>query len=143
MVRKLPTIGVGTVVVRSGPEGRSVLLVKRGKPPRKGQWSIPGGRQEWGETVRQAAAREVREETGIDVEVVALIDVIDGLSRDADGVLDHHYTLIDFVARAVGGRLAPGDDAAEARWVPVEEVDVLLEWYETRRVVRKALNLVA
>ncbi|MDW3205291.1 MAG: NUDIX hydrolase [Alphaproteobacteria bacterium] len=142
MPEKLPTLGVGTVVIRNAADGPEILLVRRGKAPRKGQWSIPGGRQEWGETARQAAAREVREETGIEVEIVALIDVIDALNALPDGTLSHHYTLIDFVARPIGGYLQAGDDADEARWVAAEEVDGMLEWDETRRIVRRALEMV-
>lgn len=141
MAEKLPISGVGTVVIRSGEAGDDVLLVRRGKEPRKGQWSIPGGRQEWGETVRQAAIREVWEETGIEVEIAGLIDVIDAISPGPDGEPVHHYTLIDFAARAVGGDLQAGDDAAEARWVPAADVDALLEWDETRRIVRSALDM--
>ncbi len=141
MAEKLPISGVGTVVLRSGEAGEEVLLVRRGKEPRKGQWSIPGGRQEWGETVRQAAIREVREETGIEVEIAGLIDVIDAISPGPNGEPVHHYTLTDFAARAVGGDLRAGDDAAEARWVPAADVEAMLEWDETRRIVRAALDM--
>lgn len=138
MTRLKPTIGVGVVVFDAG----RVLLIRRGKPPRQGQWSIPGGKQEWGETVRETAVREVLEETGLAISVGALIDVID-LRVPGDGPvaqvgLSHHYTLVDFVAVPTGGELRAGSDAAEARWVEVDELDAYELWDETVRVIRRA-----
>jgi ADP-ribose pyrophosphatase YjhB (NUDIX family) len=89
-----PIVGVGVVVWR----GDSFLLVRRGKEPNKGQWSIPGGAQHLGETVYAAAEREVLEETGLQVTVHGLVDVVDGIRRDSEGRVNYHYTLVDVVA---------------------------------------------
>ena len=108
-----PAPAVAAVVVH---EAR-ILLVRRGMEPSKGLWSIPGGRVEWGETLTEAVAREVREETGLEVEVgevAGVFDLIDSL---------YHYVIVDLFARPVGGELRSGDDADEARWVPLELLD--------------------
>ena len=89
-----PFVGVGVVVWR----GDNVLLIQRGKPPRIGAWSLPGGAQELGETVRETAVREVREETGVEIDVTHLIDVVDTITRDKDGRVRLQYTLVDFAA---------------------------------------------
>gem|GEM_PF-1942042 len=88
---KKPEIGIGAVIFR----GNEVLMIRRGKAPRKGEWAIPGGRQELGETVAEGARREVLEETGVTCRIAGLIDVVDGISRHEDGSLIYHYTLID------------------------------------------------
>lgn len=129
-----PLIGVGVIVWR----GNKVLLIKRGKEPKKGQWSIPGGAQERGETLHEAARREVREETGLDVEIAGLVDVVDGLMRDAGGTLTHHYTLIDFVARSSTGDPVAGDDALEAAWFGIDELSGLQLAQDTLRVIDKS-----
>jgi 8-oxo-dGTP diphosphatase len=137
MSQARPTIGVGVIVL----DGDRVLLVKRGKPPREGQWSIPGGKQEWGETVREAARREVLEETGLEVSVGALVDVIDLRAPDGVGGLTHHYTLIDFVAAPIGGALRAGSDAADARWVALDDLDAHGLWDETVRVIGQSVDI--
>ena len=87
-----PLIGVGAIIVGD----RGVVLIKRGKPPRLGSWSLPGGAQKVGETVNEAARREIREETGLDAEVKGLVDVVDSISAaEDDGRIRYHYTLID------------------------------------------------
>ena len=124
--RPVPTVGV--VCLR----GAEVLLIKRGNPPRKGQWSLPGGRLEWGETLKAGALRELREETGVDAEILGLIDVVDGV------MTTRHYIMIDYAARWIAGEPTAGDDAADARFFPLEEALVAVEWEETRRVIREA-----
>lgn len=109
--------------------GDEVLLVRRAKPPRTGEWSIPGGRIEFGEMMRYAAAREVREETGCEVEILTLCDVVDAV---VEGV---HAVLIDFNARWVSGEPVAGDDAAEACFVKLDEVKSYVRWSETLRVI--------
>jgi 8-oxo-dGTP diphosphatase len=126
-----PVIGVGTVVWH----GARVLLVRRAKPPREGQWSLPGGAQQLGETVAEAASREVREEAGIDVQPGETIATIDLIERDEDGRVRYHYTLIDFTAEAESADLTPGDDAADARWFELEELEALGLWSETLRII--------
>ncbi len=134
-----PIVGVGAVVFRGG----DVLLVSRAKPPVSDRWSIPGGAQEVGETVREAAHREVREETGVEIRIVGLIDVVDGISRDADGRARYHYTLIDFAAEWLSGEVRAGSDAGAARWVRREELAGLPLWDETRRIIDRAAEMVA
>ena len=114
-----PYVGVGVVVFR----GEEVLLAQRGKPPRLHSWSIPGGAQELGETVEDAAHREILEETGIEIEILGLVEVVNSINRDDEERVQFHYTLIDFVAEWKGGDLVAGDDAADARWVPIKEID--------------------
>jgi len=114
------------VVCRRGGE---VLLVRRGREPLKGRWSIPGGRIEPGETARAAALRELAEETGVRAEITGLIDVVDSISPHA------HYVLIDFEARWLAGEPVAGDDADEARFFPLEDALKLVDWDETRRVI--------
>lgn len=126
-----PVVGVGVVVLRAD----QVLLIKRGKPPRAGQWSLPGGAQKLGETLAEAARREVREETGIDVALGDIIATLDMIDRDEAGRVRHHYTLVDFVAEGLEAALQAGDDAADAHWFSREEVDRLGLWSETLRVI--------
>ena len=113
-----PIVGIGIVVFK-GPE---VLLIQRGKPPRLGQWSLPGGVQELVETVHEAARREVAEETGVDIDIVGLIDTVDSIQRDESGRVRYHYTLIDVAAVWRDGEPRAGSDAGgqieptAARW---------------------------
>lgn len=125
-----PVPAVGVVCLR----GDCVLLIRRGTPPRAGEWSLPGGRIEPGERAMDAALRELREETGVEAEITGLIDVVDGLFPEAG----RHYLLIDYAARWVSGEPVAGDDALEARFVALDEVDGLIDWSETRRVIRMA-----
>lgn len=116
-------------------EAGEVVLIRRGEPPRQGQWSIPGGKIEWGESVKHALTREVREETGLEIEILGLVDVVDSLTRDEAGAVVRHYVLIDFAARAVGGTLAAASDAMDARWVPYAALADYGLWEETRRII--------
>ena len=126
-----PITGVGVVVWH----GDRVLLVQRARPPRQGQWSLPGGGQQLGETLTDAARREVREEAGLEVELGEVIATLDLIERDAGGRVRYHYVLIDFVAEAASAELRPGDDAAAARWFTLEEAERLGLWSETLRVI--------
>ncbi|MGE4063645.1 MAG: NUDIX hydrolase [Rhodospirillaceae bacterium] len=135
-----PSIGVGVVVVRRAAGRVEVLLIRRGRPPRVGEWSIPGGRQEWGETVRETAEREILEETGVRVRGLRLIDVVDGISKK-DGNVTGHWTLVDFRADWAEGEPRPGDDADDARWVAVGELDSYGLWTETQRIIAAAVAL--
>jgi 8-oxo-dGTP diphosphatase len=130
-----PIPAVGIVCFR----GDEVLLIRRGKAPRAGEWSLPGGRIEWGESAKDAALRELREETGVSAELIGLVDVVDGVFRSREsGEIWGHYVLIDFAARWREGAPEAGDDAAEARFVPISDVDQLTLWTETTRVIHAA-----
>ena len=127
-----PVPCVGVVCLR----GDEVLLIRRGRPPKAGEWSLPGGRIEPGERAVDAALRELREETGVEAEITGLVDVVDGLFPEAG----RHYVLIDYAARWLSGEPAAGDDALEARFVALEAVEVMVDWPETRRVIRIAVE---
>lgn len=127
-----PFVGVGVVVWR----GDEVLLIERGKGPVSGNWSLPGGKQELGETVRETAHREIREETGIDIDIVGLLDVVDLVRHDKEGRVRFHYTLVDFTATWRAGEAVAGDDAAAVAWVPFDDLDRFNLWDETVRVIR-------
>ena len=130
MNHPVPTVGV--VCLR----GDEVLLIRRGTPPRLNQWSLPGGRLEWGETLEVAALRELKEETAVDAELLGLLDVVDGVfPARPGGEITRHYVMIDYAARWTGGEPVAGDDAAEARFVTLDEAMALVEWEETRRVI--------
>lgn len=126
-----PLIGVGVIVLKD----ESVLLVRRGKPPEEGRWSLPGGRQRLGEPVRETARREVREEAGVEVDALALLDVVDSLHRDDAGGVEYHYTLIDFVAAWRSGDAAAGGDAADVTWAALDDLARYDLWSETLRVI--------
>jgi ADP-ribose pyrophosphatase YjhB (NUDIX family) len=126
-----PVVGVGAVVWR----GERVLLIRRGRPPRLGQWSLPGGGQQLGETLLEAVAREIREETGLIVDEIRFLTTVDLIEREADGRIRYHYTLVDFTAEAPHGEAAAGDDAADVAWFAVDELDELGLWSETLRII--------
>jgi ADP-ribose pyrophosphatase YjhB (NUDIX family) len=135
-----PIAGVGAVIVREGPEGKKqVLLIRRGQEPLKGEWSLPGGAVELGETLEGAVCREVLEETGLIVEAVEMVHALDRISRDAQGQVRYHYVLIDFLCRVVGGSLACASDALEGRWATGDDLDGLTPL--TVEVIRKALGM--
>lgn len=129
-----PIVGIGVVVWH----GDRVLLVQRGRPPRRGQWSLPGGAQRLGETLAEGARREVKEEAGLEVALGDIVATVDLIERDQEGRIRYHYTLVDFVAEAAGLELRPGSDAADARWFTLAEIDALGLWSETVRVIRLA-----
>jgi 8-oxo-dGTP diphosphatase len=109
-----PIVGVGAVVI----DGTKVLLVRRGQEPLKGEWSLPGGALELGETLQQGVVREVLEETGLIVVPGGIIEILDRITQDeASGRVRYHYVLIDFVCHVTGGALCSASDAEEVRWV--------------------------
>jgi 8-oxo-dGTP diphosphatase len=134
-----PLIGVGAVIVE---DGRAVI-VRRAHEPLKGEWSIPGGVLEIGETLRGGAAREALEETGLVVEAGQVIEVLDRIVRDSQGRIQFHYVLIDFLCRRISGELRPGGDASEARWISRDELDSFPIADSAAVVIRKALDAVA
>lgn len=129
-----PLIGVGVVVFKDD----RVLLVRRGKPPREGQWSLPGGRQRLGERIAETARREVAEEAGVEVAVGALVDVVDSITRDDRGAVQYHYTLIDLLAEWRAGEAVAGHDAAEVAWADPAALTSYDLWDETERVIALA-----
>lgn len=127
----IPVPAVGIVCLR----GDEVLLIRRGTPPRQGEWSLPGGRIEAGERAVDAALRELREETGVEARILGLIDVVDGIFPEAG----RHYVLIDYAAEWTGGEPVAGDDAAEAVFLSIEAALAAVDWGETRRVIARAV----
>jgi len=127
-----PLVGVGAIII----EGDRVVLVKRGHPPLAGEWSIPGGVLEVGETLREAAVREALEETGLTVEPGDLLGVYDRVLRDADERTIYHYVLIDFLCRRTAGEPRAAGDADEARWFAKAEVEALSLAEDTAEVIR-------
>ena len=116
-----PVVGVGAVIV----EGRNVLLIRRGSEPLKGQWSLPGGGLETGEKLEDGLRREVREETGLEVNILGLAGVYDRIMPDAAGKAQFHYVLIDYLCSVAAGVVRPGGDAAEVRWFHESELGAL------------------
>jgi ADP-ribose pyrophosphatase YjhB (NUDIX family) len=125
---------VGIVVWK----GDEVLLVRRGRNPRKGEWSIPGGGQALGETVFEAAIREVAEETGLTIRATGIVTVVDSILRDAQGRAQFHYTLVEVNAEWVAGTARAADDVDDVRWVLPAEAGDLVKWDETLRVIALA-----
>jgi 8-oxo-dGTP diphosphatase len=127
-----PLVGVGAIIIDDG----RVVLVKRGHPPLLGEWSIPGGVMEVGETVREAAVREASEETGLKIETLELLGVYDRLLRDEQGRVRYHYLLVDFLCRRVSGDLCASGDADETRWFTAGEIGQLPLPEDTAEVIR-------
>jgi ADP-ribose pyrophosphatase YjhB (NUDIX family) len=133
-----PIPGVGAVV--TDDRGR-VLLVRRGAEPLVGEWNIPGGCVEAGETLETAVRREVREETGLDVEVGPVVGVIDRILLDDAGRVQYHYVLVDYRCRIRGGALRAGSDASGVRWAEPAALTELGVHPETRAIVERALGV--
>ena len=130
-----PVPAVGIVCFR----GDEVLLIRRGTPPKQGEWSLPGGRVEPGEPVRKTALRELLEETGVQAKLIDLIDVVDAIFNNRAGdLITRHYVLIDFVAEWVSGDPVAGDDAADAQFFHLSDLASLDMWDETLRVIHAA-----
>jgi len=135
-----PLVGVGAVIVDHHGEDHRVLLIRRGQPPLLGEWSLPGGVLECGETLREAVVREAREETGFVVETGEMLGVYERVIRDDERRVRYHYVLIDFLCRPVGGDLKAGSDAAAVRWFTRDELPALNLAYDANDVVRKGLD---
>lgn len=131
-----PLVGVGAVIV----DAARVVVVRRAGEPLKGHWSIPGGLIEAGETLQAAVVRETREETGLTVQVGELLEVFDRITLDAEGKVQYHFVLLDFLCRAVSGELKAGGDAAEARWLTAQELAGFPIALDAAEVLRKGLK---
>ncbi len=132
-------LGVGALIFENG----RILLVERGHEPLKGYWSLPGGVVETGEWLQDAARREVREETGLEVEIVHLLEVFERIMRDDAGDPEYHYVLMDYVCRPVGGVLGAADDAAVVRWFGPDEIEALKITEGTPGVIAKGFEWLA
>jgi 8-oxo-dGTP diphosphatase len=132
-----PIVGVGAVIMQNG----RAVLVKRTGEPLAGEWSVPGGVLEIGESLRQGTEREALEETGLMVVAGRVLDVFDSISADPDGRIRHHYCLVDFLCRLVSGELRAGSDAAAVRWISRNELDTFPMPEPVRGVIRKAFEL--
>ncbi|PSH05712.1 MAG: NUDIX hydrolase [Acidobacteria bacterium] len=132
-----PIVGVGAVIVCNG----EVLIARRANPPLQGHWSIPGGAVELGEKLRDGVAREVLEETGLEVEVGPVLDVFDSIFPDDEGRTKYHYVLIDFLCHPRSGTLIAASDASEVRWARADELPALGMKQVTIDLIRKALEL--
>jgi 8-oxo-dGTP diphosphatase len=129
-----PQVGIGIIVLR----GAEVLLVRRGKPPAKGAWSLPGGRQELGETAEACARRELLEETGVTIGPLTLIAHVDSIHRDTTGRIEFHYTILDFGGHYESGEAIAGDDVTELAWVREQDFDAYKLWPVAREVIAQA-----
>jgi len=133
-----PIVGIGIVVIKDD----TVLLVRRGKPPNVGTWTMPGGAQELGETAEEAGRRELLEETGLEVGPMHFAATVDNIRRDADGRIRFHYTIIDFAARFVSGEPVAATDVSEVTWARLDALDEYNLWSEAHRVIAIARRLV-
>jgi len=134
-----PLVGVGAVIIDHHNDEEHVLLIRRGTPPLLGEWSLPGGVLECGETLREAAVREAREETGLAIEPGEMLGVYERVIRSDEGRVRYHFVLIDFLCRPVGGDLKAGSDAADVRWFTRDELPALNLAYDANDVVLKGL----
>ena len=140
-----PLVGIGVVLLKlpDASTPGAVLLVRRSKPPAPGQWSLPGGAQELGETAEQAARRELAEETGLASGPLWLAANVDSIHRDADGRVQYHYTILDFAGLWQGGEPVAGTDAAEAVFAPLDGLERYALWSEVHRVIGIARRLLS
>lgn len=142
----MPVVGVGAVIVRrvgslaAAPE---VLLVRRAHPPLEGEWSLPGGALEVGEKLRDAVMREVAEETGLEVEVGPVLEVIDSIFPDAEGRTEYHFVIIDYLCRPQPGEAVASSDASELRWARADQLCAFQLRPITLEVIGKGLELEA
>jgi ADP-ribose pyrophosphatase len=128
-----PLIGVGAVAIRNG----KILVVKRAFEPGAGKWSIPGGLVELGETLSEACAREMKEETGVEIDVLELINVFDMIDRDESGRIKWHYVLVDFLVKPVGGSERANPEVTDMRWVTHEEAKTMDLTMTARRAIEE------
>lgn len=131
-----PLVGVGAVIIHDG----RALIVQRGAEPRRGEWTVPGGLLELGETLRAGVEREVLEETGLTVKAAEVLDVFDSIYPDAEGRTEYHYVLVDFLCELIAGDLKPGSDISAARWITAEDLENTELIGFTAQVIRKGFD---
>jgi 8-oxo-dGTP diphosphatase len=132
-----PIVGVGAVILDAG----RVLLVRRGHEPLKGEWSLPGGAVELGETLAEALVREVSEETGLEILIGPVVEVIDRVHRAQDGRIEYHFVVVDYLCAPCGGRLSAASDAADACWAPVDDLPPYRLTDQAAAVIVKAVAM--
>ncbi len=130
-------VGVGGIVF----SGRKVLLVKRGRPPSKGFWSIPGGKLRLGEGLKEAVKREIKEETGLDVECKRLVDVVERIIRDDKGRIEYHYVIVDFLCNIIAGNLKPGSDVMDAKFFDITSLPTDKLTKGAYDIIQKAITI--
>jgi ADP-ribose pyrophosphatase YjhB (NUDIX family) len=133
-----PLIGVGAIVF----DGPRILMAQRGKQPSLGWWSLPGGALETGELLADAIRREVLEETGLEVEPLAVFEIFERIMRDSAGAAEYHYVLIDYICRVTGGALRAGDDVSRVEWMRRRDLATLQITEGTLGVIEKAFRMV-
>jgi 8-oxo-dGTP diphosphatase len=131
-----PVVGVGAVVVRDG----RALIIKRAHEPRKGEWSLPGGHLDLGESLIDAVRREIKEETGLEIHPGPILETFDRVHRDPDGRIRFHFVIVDFVCQAPAGEAVAGDDAEAVAWVTAAELDGYGVNAHAAAVIRKGLE---
>ena len=132
-----PYVGVGAVIVQDG----KVLIVKRKYDPLAGQWSLPGGGVELGETLEDSIVREMLEETGLEIEVGPVIEVFDRITRDSSGQVRYHFVLVDYLCWPVGGELQASSDVEDARFVEPADLSNYNLTLKANQVIERALEL--
>lgn len=132
-----PIVGIGAAIYRED----SVLMAQRGKEPLKGWWSLPGGALELGESLEEGVRREVREETGLDIRPVCVLEIFERIIRDAGGATEYHYVLIDYICEIAGGELCAGDDACAVQWVKRADLPQLPITEGTLEVIEKGFRV--
>ncbi len=133
---KRPMVGVGAIMLRRD----RILMAQRGKEPLKGWWSLPGGALEIGESLRDGVCREVREETGLEIVPLGVLEIFERIIRDDAGAPEYHYVLIDYMCRITGGKLFPGDDVCAVDWVRQRDLPGLQITEGTLAVIEKAFR---
>lgn len=131
-----PLLGVGAIIIQDD----RLLLVRRANPPLQGEWSLPGGLVEIGETTREAVRREIFEETGLEIEPLQLVEVFERILRDEEGRIEYHFVLVDYLCRLISGEVHAGSDVSDVRWSKLDELESLAVASETCEVIRKAAS---
>jgi ADP-ribose pyrophosphatase YjhB (NUDIX family) len=133
---KRPLVGVGAILLNRD----RILMAQRGKEPLKGWWSLPGGALETGESLADGVRREVREETGLEIRPLGVLEIFERIMRDSNGEPEYHYVLIDYICRITGGTLCAGDDVCRVEWVRRSELVKLRITEGTLGVIEKAFR---